>query len=197
MSASNFSGTGANSYDKYQQDHRYEYDNGLVVMPVASRTAAHKVVRLHGGVGIRRVSFDTVRRGKPPVIPTMADTNWDTFVGGTVTAMTPIPNFQTGGFNWHVSGEYLYVQTEPRVVGQNTIPTGGYPFPVAPNDALATSYASGAAGAAFANAADGTNANEAAAEAVGNDIVDHDNERYVWPFTMMPTIFSNDQLIGS
>lgn len=193
----NYDAAGANTYQRYTQDHRFEYDNGLIVWPVAGRTPAFRVIRLHGGVGVRRVEWEASRRGKPPIVPSMTDTDYDTFLGGSITAALPQPDPQSIGYSWHVSGSYLYVQTQPRIVGTNSIPTGGFPYPVVPNDALGNQLVADQVGNVLTNATPTDNVADLIGQAVGEDTVDHEEDNYLWPLTVLPPVFTNDNIIGA
>lgn len=188
-------GAGAPSYTKYEQEHEYHYDNGLIALPVAGTTAKHRIIKLHGGIGTRIVKWHAQRRGKPPVIPNMDDLDYDTFLGGTVTPTLPTPDPQGIGFFWVVSGEYSYVQTRPRIAGNNTFPTGQYPFPVAPNDTIAGQLIS--QNISDFNDADPATENpyDKLAQKLG-EAVNHDNERYLWPFTVLAPQFTSPSVLG-
>ena len=121
---------GYNDYNDYSQDSNFSYESGLVAIPLASATPAVRVVRLHGGFGLRQLDFNSARQGRPPIIPPMADTVNDTFLSGNVAFALPTASQQAAGYNWAVSGTYEYIQLEPRVVGIDTFPVGGYPAPM-------------------------------------------------------------------
>lgn len=128
------------TYEEYTQDHEYTHDSGLVVLPVASRTPAHKVIRLHGGVGMRIVKWKAARAGKPPVVPRPVNTAGDTVLGSVVHAQLPAPQVQAGNYLFRMNGTYTYVQDVPRIVGENALPTGCHPYQVQPMDAMASGY---------------------------------------------------------
>jgi hypothetical protein len=125
----------------------------------------------------------------------MADTTWDTFIGGTVSVALPQFDSQSGGYNWKATGEYVFVQQEPRIAGENTLPTGGFPFAVAPNDSIAATIAGGFTGG-FTNDDPTVNGFDNLAISISST-VSHDDDRYLWPFTFLPPIFATDQLIGA
>lgn len=190
----NRTGAGVSSYGPVTQDHQYETDLGYAVMPVAGRTPAFRRIRLHGGIAFRRVKWSAQRKGKPPIIPSPADLadgvgTTDYLLAHTVVPSLPVPNIDAGGYNWAVAGEYVYVQAAPRVVGVNTLPTGGFPFAVGGPDDLAGAIAT-QAGALNANTTD----DQYAAIESG---VDHIRDSFFWPFTALSPTFSASDLIGS
>lgn len=191
----NLTGLGSASYTGIQQDHGYETDLGYSIMPVAGRTPKFRRIRLHGGLGFRRVRWKASRSGVPPVIPTPTDVSNDLIVSYTVIPSLPKANPNSGGYNWTVEGEYLYVQVSPRTPGTETLPTGGYPFPIAPMDNMASEIISpivkqlAAAGTPVANIPD------LAIRAAGLGVDNAGNE-FTWPFTALAPIFTSSNLIG-
>lgn len=187
------------SYNEYSQDHEYTYKSGLAVMPVLGATPAHRVLRLHSGFGMRRVSWSAGRTGSPPMLPAMANTSGDTFLGGRVTPVLPNPNEPAAGYNWAVTGEYLYVQNSPRIVGENAFPTGNYPFVVSPQARVASELI-GNDVVALVNATspsvDPTDAvSELISEAVRENFVSGTGV-VTWPFTLIPAVASSTHIIA-
>lgn len=187
------------SYSEYSQDHEYTYQSGLAVMPVLGNSPRHRVLRLHSGLGMRRVSWSTARRGQPPMLPAMSDTAGDTFIGGRVTPVLPNPNEPAAGYNWAVTGEYVYVQNNPRIVGENALPTGNYPFVVSPQARIASDLI-GDDVVALVNA---TSPSVDPTDAVSELISDAVNENFVsgtgvvtWPFTIIPAVASSTHIIA-
>lgn len=191
---------GAGAYNRYQQDHSYSTDTGLLVLPLSSKKPDFKIIRLHGGIQTRTVDWVACRQGKPPIIPSAVDTEFDKYLGGTVTVGLPVPNKQQNGYNWTVSGSYLYVEAAPRVPGVNTLPTGNAPYATEPMDSTANAgYLANAAAitAGFQALADAPAAADPVApiDVVGQAVsggVDHLNDQYIWPYTFFPPIFSTD-----
>lgn len=190
----NYDTTGLGSYGEYVGDSSYEYDPGILALPTAGATPGFALIRLHGGIGRRTVSWNAKRAGKPPIIPSMTDTPGDTFLGGTASLGLPNPNPQVGGYNWDVSGAYTYVQTVPRIVGQRTLSAGSFPFPIAPNDAIASALVEPALGPVAAAAE--VDKADVFAKAVSPTAADRAADTYLWPFTLLPPAFTNDYLIG-
>jgi len=179
---------GAGAYQQSDQAHEYTYDPGIVPVPVAGRTAAHRLIRLHGGIGTRTINWTTARLNRPPYIPTMADTSGDTFIGGSVVPSLPTPSAsKPGHYNWQVSGSYTYVQNTPRVVGTDALPVGQHPFP--------TPAPAGYVPSAVAQL-DMTTAtlNEIANALVGSVKVDPTGD-FAWPFLMIPAQFTSDHIL--
>lgn len=132
---------GGGEYDAYTQDHRYEHDTGIVALPVCGPTPKVRLIRLHGGAGIRRIKWRAVRQGTPPVVPTAQDTTADKLLHSTVTPSLPVADQGTGRYTFAVTGEYVYAQITPRVCGTNTLPTGAFPFRIDPMDSQAKELA--------------------------------------------------------
>lgn len=187
------------SYDGVQQRHAYETDGGFLVCPVAGRTPKFRRIRLHGGVGYRRVHWSMDRQGKPPFIPAATDiSNTDLLLSTVVQPSLPSPQPEQGGYQWHVEGEYLFVQQTPRVAGVNAFPTGGFPFVITPNDQLASQLVSqyaAAFGAVLGGAAAVTMTPEMLYNAVGLKALTQTD--YVWPFTAIPAAFSSPVPFGA
>lgn len=169
-------------YTGYRQNNRYEYDPGVFVLPVASREANVVVARVHGGMGIRRVSVAAAKKGAPPILPAATDTDRDTLVSAVVNV--PLPAFLADSptFNWVATGEYIYVTSRdgPRIPGRDMLPAGQYPFPLPLQDAAID----------FLTAGGSTPELEAtklkAAIPTGN---------YLWPYTVMPPQFFNSVVL--
>jgi hypothetical protein len=186
----NMQGAGGSSYGQYTQDHSYETDPGV--------TSAHRVIRLHGGLAMRRVKWTATRTGKPPIIPTPVSTNSDRIIAHSVTTSLPTPNTQTLGYDWAVNGEYLYVQATPRIAGTHTLPTGGYPFPMGAVDSVASAIISSKIGNYTTPTVGAINPIDSLMTAIGEDAahVDHDEDKYLWPFTSLPKSFTSDRILS-
>lgn len=191
---------GVSSYDRFTADHEYSYDSGLIVMPTCGSTPGHKVIRLHGGVGFRKVAWDAKRRGEPPVIPAMADTLGDTFLGGTITPSLPLPNTQTATYNWSVTGHYTYVQHAPRIAGERGYATGSFPFVTYSQNALASDLLSDKIESTITNnqSSSTTEADrfDTVVEAAFAQRVSDGEGGIVWPYTFIAPQFSSTHLIG-
>lgn len=185
----------AGSYREEQQDHAYEHDQGLCVLPVAQATSKHRVIRLHGGYGMRRVTWSSARVGCPPMIPAAANTTGDTLLSATVVPSLPTIDKANDAYSWVVRGEYLYVQNAPRVAGENAFPAGNRPYLVLPQAQfggdLIENY-----GDAIQQA---DNPDDALTEAVGDaydtDLRGEDGSVF-WPFTTVPAFLSSTHIIG-
>lgn len=181
------------AYGEQFERHTHEYDSGLLVMPVASRTPAHRVVRTHGGMSLRRVVFNTARSSRPPIIPRAEDTATDKLLFATASPVRPLPNGPAGSLTFAVSGEYLFVASQPRIPGTNSLPTGGFPQPMNTTGENAARLFSGVSLPAHTTVA-GYDANveslRAAAEQVGGRLT------YAWPLTVYPAAFSLPTIEG-
>lgn len=194
---SNMTGTGINSYQEVSQSHTYETDNGYAIMPIASREPGFRRIRLHGGLGFRRVKWRSARSGVPPIIPTPTDTLNDLIVSSTVTPSLPRADPNNAGYNWDVEGEYLYVQVYPRQAGTDALPTGGYPFPVAPNDALAMTIIEPIVDELQQAGTLPELIDNLAIIQAGDEGVNHLNDAFRWPFTSLAPIFTSSDMIGN
>lgn len=182
-------------YNGYNQNHEYEHDTGLIVLPTASRTSGHKVIRLHGGVAMRRVKWHSERDGRPPIIPAAVSTIYDTILHTSVTAALPVPNEQAGSYTFSVKGEYLFVQKAPRVAGTHAFPTAMFPFPIEPMDTIATALAKPVLSNAVSLTAASTDPIGDLSNAVGTAVMG-DNPENLWPFTFIPAVFSGTTISG-
>ncbi len=144
------------NYKRYQHDHEYDYDPGLIYLPVASDTPELPArIRVHGGYGLRKTYWQAVRGNAPPIIPghrADRDTDYDTHaqltadtersddaavrphdraIHNSTKIYLPMPNGTSGGYTYMASGCITSVQmgTEgPRVPGVDPLPTGRRPY---------------------------------------------------------------------
>src|SRR5688572_17523723 len=118
----------------------YQRDEGLLMLPIAGEPDEGDplvdVVRVHSPIGMRVVSWDEKKRGNPPLCP---DPNYTGGTGNDVLFNTginvrmPGPQAEAAWFNWHVCGEYAYVQLQART-RDDGYPTGNYPFTLPTQD---------------------------------------------------------------
>lgn len=172
----------AEAYTGYRQSSNYEYDPGVFVLPVASRTPKVVVGRVHAGLGMRTVKVAASKRGSPPIIPAATDTDQDTLIHASVNL--PLPAFLTDspGYHWTVTGTYSYVTTGdggPRIPGKSYLPAGQYPFPLPLQDAAVELLSAGTD-------------MKGAAGYLEQQIP---MGGYLWPFTVMPPQFFNSILL--
>lgn len=185
---------GVGEYTGSAQTHQYQTVTGLVAVPRANRTLQPKLVRVHAEYGQRVVRWQTGRNGRPPIVPTMSDLVGDRFLGGEVSLPMPTYDPITGGYNWRVSGEYVYLQARGRRPGVDPLLTGGYPHPVTPQDDAARFVSRGISPTPPQLAAAATPV-EALFMALGAALIRHDTQ-FPWPFTTLPVESGSDTLIG-
>lgn len=187
--------TGAGSYEDYRQTHDYQHDLGVIPLPLAQREAGFRLIRLHGGMGLRKVKWTAVKEGTPPRIPTATNTGYDTLVESSVVAHLPRVNLQTGTYTFTLTGEYLYVQNAPRQAGVHALPTAAYPFPVELADKRAAALAPRTI--AGINQIGGSSDNPI--NAIANAAVDEmygPGQYPAWPFTFIPAQFAATTIVG-
>ena len=103
------------------------------------RPNAVKLVRIHAEYGVRRIKWSASRSQRPPNIPKVEDTQGDRYLGGSVTTELPRYDPIKGGYDFLVSGEYIYLQAVVRETGEarqetnrkpgvDALPTGKYPY---------------------------------------------------------------------
>lgn len=185
------SGQGGGEYTGVGQTSRFDHRSGLVVVPRAATGVAPKVVRVHCDYGMRVVKWEAARNGRPPLIPAQEDLTSDLYLGGTVDASLPVPDPLTGAYQWRVSGEYAYFQAAgARKAGYSPLPTGAYPYPVMPHDAIAQELArSIPTSGGYSNPLENMIGN------LGAQLVKH-NTLFPWPFTALPKEAGSASLIG-
>lgn len=170
----------SNAYRSFDTDNVYDYDSGVMVLPVGSKTAATVTVRYHGGFGTRRVRFSTVKNGNPPVLPAPNDTAYDKLISAHISLPIPVPDHATNGFVWAAQGEYKYVTSgTPRIPGRDYFPIVPRPYAV-PQDNVS------------AAAIQGTTLNTLANNIQSSDF---QSGTYQWPFIIMPPVFFNSDLV--
>ncbi len=189
---------GTGGYRAADQRNTFEYDTGVIAVPLAGREAAHRLIRLHGGIGHRTMRYRFVREGKPPIVPTFEDTSGDTFLGGSISPACPMPSATGTDYDWIVEGVHEYVQNAPRIVGEDAIPVGQHPFTDLGQAQKALDHARYAPSAigAYLSSSPAPNRTkfhhfiEAVAEAtpvvVGGE--------YSWPLLGLPTIFTSSHI---
>lgn len=184
-------------YRASDQTHDFSYDRGLIQLPVASRVAGSRLIRLHGGCGKRVVRFRFVREGKPPIIPAMADTSGDTLLAASVAPATPMPSVTGRGLDWVVSGEYVYAQDTPRIVGNHALPVGQHPF----LDRSLVSETQAAVPSSAINlyvntvSEDPATAFQLLVETTAAATTINADGDYSWPLFALPTAFSSNHII--
>lgn len=189
----------ANEYKKFRQSTRYQYDPGVFVLALASRTPKTITVRAHAGFGTRIVDFEAAKSGAPPVLPTPTDTDRDVLVSAVVNIPLPAVSAHEGTYDWFVGGQYVFVTkgqedvvdsegeviktiNGPRVPGIDILNAGSYPF----KPSIQTA-------AALAIAPDGDVRPEAnRLLQFPQNIADNS---YLWPFTVLPPAFFNHDLL--
>lgn len=181
-------------YEDYTQDHKYDFDSGVIVLARAGRTAGHRRIRIHGGVGSRIVRWKASRTGRPPVAPAHMDTINDRLLSSSVVAALPVAQPQSGTLLFTLEGEYRYVQTTPRLLGQNALPTGSHPYPIEPIDGAAEQKIA----SALSQATTITTVAQfdAAMTLVTNAVVNSGATEYNWPITVIPTYFTGQTIAG-
>lgn len=178
-----FDAKAAGNYTSYRQNSSFEYDPGVFVLAVASRTPKNIIVQVHGGMGKRVVEVSASKRDAPPILPAAVDTDTETLIGCQIDLPLPIVNPTSATYDWAAVGTYLYITTGPagpRVPGRDPLPAGQYPFPNPTQDAAIEAMASD--GSSMAGLMD-----ELPARIPDNN--------FVWPFTVMPPAFFNSILL--
>lgn len=124
----------------FPQSTTFDYDPGVLMLPVAGETSKVVKVRIHGGYSTRRVAFNVVRENNPPIIPKPEDiTNASTgrnevLVGCNLDIPLPSESPTKVGLTWQVRGEYVFVETGDETTTTET----GNPSPP-PEDQTTTS----------------------------------------------------------
>lgn len=183
------------TYGGHEQHNEFTQNTGLVVCPLARRTPGHRVIRLHGGYGMRRVKWSSARRGQPPLIPQAADLNGDTLLSATVVAELPRPNPAARGYDWSAYGEYVFVQDDMRVAGTDALPVGDYPFLVEAATYTSQQYGAGAYTVWSTSAKDKAAYNSLISTLFGAVTADNDGN-LIWPYMAIAPQFSSNHLFG-
>ncbi len=123
----------AHKYHKSKLLSSYERDTGLIAIPVMGAVGTAPVItRVHAPMGTRRVEFEYIRSGAPPVFPAPADTNTsDTFVSSSL--VFPAPTETNGNLIFGVRGTYLFIQPDDGRGTESLFPVDAHPFPTLVN----------------------------------------------------------------
>lgn len=183
--------TATQGYSDSRQDHSYTYDSGVVVLPQAGRSPNFRIIRLHGGLGMRTSDWKMSRKGKPPTIPSMANTSEDIFLGGSVVPSLPRPSTtRPDSYDWTVRGSYTYVQAVPRIAGSSAFPVGQHPFLCV--DQAATANAIGQNVLPYYSGS--LPLQSVAAKLTSTVTIEPDGD-FAWPFLVIPADFSSSHLL--
>lgn len=102
--AENFKGASTVRYGITKSHDRIE---GVMQIPCADDEA--KLVRLHKPLEVLIVSWEAERTGAPPIVPHPAEFEPNlVFLGGTRSAIVPIPKPEGQGHYWVMGGVYRY-----------------------------------------------------------------------------------------
>lgn len=116
------------NYRGATNESKYTRDEGLLVMPVMGPEGTPPtVIRMHGGVGFRKVRWDAEKLGAPPLIPAFTDTPNDTILSSDLYFSVPIVSGSQVQYMYEAHGEYTYVQNVTRTVGSD-FQTGAMPY---------------------------------------------------------------------
>lgn len=190
----------AGSYKDFAGDTREEYDEGILILPVASRTPKTVTARVHGGFGVRVERAAAVKKDSPPIMPAARDIRdpitgrvSDTLVSASITIPQPVPNTTGLGYDWTVVTEYTYVTTRPaidggpRIPGRSVIPASRLPYPISPQDPAATDLLPSSSGSDM----------DTMYTAISPTVASVRDGTYVWPFTVLtPAFFDPNAYIG-
>lgn len=170
----------------------FDTHTGLVVLPTCRTGAAPVRVRIHGEYGMRSIRWSASRKDRPPLLPFQSDigdtlTPSDLFLGGSVSAMLPTPDPTTGGYTFVTTGEYQFLQAEPRKPGTHAFPCGGYPHPVLPQDTIAGNISASAGVSSSGTWSDAMTLLSPLAQ---------DDTRFPWPFTAIPSNYASTAYFG-
>jgi hypothetical protein len=109
------------STTKYEIERARSRTEGILALPVAGRPPQNvSLVRLHAPIEFEVVYWSATRRGGPPVVPSpksLAGNPNRVFLGGTQSAIVPVPTF--GGHWFCLAGSYTYVIVGPEGLDSN------------------------------------------------------------------------------
>jgi len=116
------------SYRKATNESKYSRDEGLLVLPVMGPAGTPPtVLRMHGGVGFRKVRWEAEKLGAPPLIPAFTSTSNDTIMFSDLYLSTPKVSGSQVQYLYEAHGEYTFVQNVTRGVDSN-FQTGNMPY---------------------------------------------------------------------
>jgi hypothetical protein len=125
------------NYSKWGSDNTYRITSGQFVIPLAitqgeatTENAAFVLVSAHPPISFRNVTFDTTKKGGPPVVPSPESSGPFVFLEGQLHFSGPSVSTNGYSFDWGVSGSYTYVQNARFDPGDGFVLTS-FPFPLA------------------------------------------------------------------
>lgn len=110
-------------YDKYDLRVRYEYNSGVILLPVAGPTpddptfegqTAAKIVQASQPFGRKIVRFHLIRTGMQPIAPDPTPTNSNEILKKAVVVLKA-PSIMPDGatYIWTMKGLYIYLLYQP------------------------------------------------------------------------------------
>jgi hypothetical protein len=122
-------------YLVYRYRDHYEYDSGLLSMPLSGLTAGPAppstllVVQARRAATYRIVEFEIVRVGDKPVLPSLVSPNPnEVLLSASVTPQAPVVGPDGCNFTYGVSGRYVYaVLGGPVIPGTDPLRMGSSP----------------------------------------------------------------------
>jgi hypothetical protein len=128
------------NYAKWRSDNVYTPNSGTYVIPLAVEVPTSQAelrdftpvatVQAHAPYTLRTMTFNTRKRGTPPVIPSPESTGAFTFLNGSIHFDGPSINQSLSSYDWEVSGAYLFIQNT-RFSPDDGFVLTGTPFPLA------------------------------------------------------------------
>lgn len=130
----------AGLYRGWTQQHHFDNDEGVVVLPLAHADPNQAiVVRVHSPISRRIVKVHTQKGSNPAMVPAFGDLTHpvsgdltDQLLSSTVDTRLPSPTVDGSGWEWEYTGVAVYhqvVRTPPD--GTQPLPLGEYPFDAA------------------------------------------------------------------
>jgi len=125
----------AQLYREYSIVSSESRDQGIIACPIATdgtdpTQPIVEIIQAYAPQAHRVVNMDMSKQSNPPAIPSpiTATTFGDVLLSTAVSIPLPSIGMDNNTLDYSVHGQYVYIETQPRMPGVDSLPTGKYPF---------------------------------------------------------------------
>jgi hypothetical protein len=121
-------------YLRYEYQSSYDYDPGIMGLPLSGSTggspptATSLIIQVRRPRTVRTVTFSMIRQGARPVIPSPVSPGVldgsEVLMGSSISPAVPVLQEDGNMYNYGLSGAYTYLQLDPDVPGEDPLRMG-------------------------------------------------------------------------